>query len=152
MNEANHEVIKNNSLVEELSPQQLEHLFHAGEVLHVAADEILILQGQESNNFFLLLDGELEVFHPDGPERFTLAICKPGEYVGEYAFMDSVPASASVKATRPSKLFKIAHDAVRGVFKIDPDIGRVLYRNILANLVTRLRKMDKEFDQFVLIF
>lgn len=152
MNELKNEILKNNSLVEELSPGQLEHLYGAGEILSVNKDSILISEGHYSDNLFLLLDGELEVYHPGTPDNTTLAICKPGDYVGEYAFMDAEPASATVKATRSSELYKIAHEAMRGVFRADPDIGQLVYRNILANLVTRLRKMDKEFDEFTLIF
>ena len=152
MSESMHEVFQRNALVEELSSGQLERLHGAGEVLDFDKDVVLISEQQESDNLYLLLEGEFEVYHPDSPDNFTLAICKPGDYVGEYAFMDSEPASATVKTTRASKLFKIRHEALRDVFSADPDIGRLVYRNILANLVTRLRKMDKEFDEFMLIF
>ena len=152
MNEQINKMLKHNALVEELSPGQLEHLYGAGEIISLDKDVILISEGQDSDSLYLLLGGELEVYHPGTPDNTTLAICRPGDYVGEYAFMDAEPASASVKSIQPSQLLKITHEAMRGVFGADPDIGRLVYRNILTNLVTRLRKMDKEFDDFMLIF
>jgi CRP-like cAMP-binding protein len=152
MNASTHEILQNNALVAELSTEQLLRILESGEIRSVGKDDIIISEARDSVNFYLVLDGELEVYHPGTPNKMTLAMCKPGDYVGEYAFIDGEPASATVMATRPSELFVISHDALRSVFKEDPDIGRLIYRNILANLVARLRKMDKDFDEFTLIF
>lgn len=152
MSHSSYETLGDNALVKGLSPAQLESFYNAGESVSVEPGEILVHQGHGSTNLYLLLSGELEVYHPDNPERFTLAMCNPGDYVGEYAFIDSEQASATVKATQPSDLFKISHENVKLLFESDTDIGRIVYRNLLTNLVGRLRKMDKEFDLFLLTF
>jgi len=152
MNNSTYEVLRNNALVKGLSSGQLETFYNAGELVSVGAGDLLIQEGQGSNYLYLVLSGKLEIYHPDIQENFTLALCNPGEYVGEYAFIDAEPASATVKVTQPSEFFRIRHENAKLLFKSDADMGQVVYRNLLTNLVTRLRSMDKEFDNFLLIF
>jgi len=152
MNNSTYNAVRDNALVEGLSPAQLESFYNAGEKVSIAPGEILIREGQGSNYLYLVLSGRLEIYHPDIQGNFTLALCDPGHYVGEYAFIDSEPASATVKVTQPSEFFKIGHDTLKLLFKSDSDLGQVVYRNLLTNLVTRLRLMDKEFDNFLLTF
>lgn len=152
MNNSAYDAVRGNALVKGLSPAQLESFYNAGEKVSVAPGEILIQEGQGSKFLYLVLSGKLEIYHPDIQENFTLALCDPGHYVGEYALIDSEPASATVKVTQPSEFFKIGHDSLKLLFKSDSDMGQVVYRNLLTNLVNRLRMMDREFDNFLLTF
>ena len=151
MNNSTYEILRGNALVDGFSSTQLESFNNEGERISVNSGDILLHQGDSGKYLYLVLNGKLEVYFPSGSERFTaitLAIRNSGDYFGEYAFIDADPVSASVKATQPSELFMITHDSVYLLFKSDPDMGRMVYRNLLINLVKRLRRTDKELDFF----
>ena len=114
--------------------------------------DVLAMERKEKSdlqNRLSTLSGELEVFLPDSAERFSkvvLARRAPGHYVGEYSFLDSSPASACVRTVGESVLFRIPHEEVENVFRMDHEIGQVIYRNLLINLVSRLRESHHELD------
>jgi CRP-like cAMP-binding protein len=143
------DVLQENDLIQGLSKEQAQKFYDRGKAVKAKPNTVIIHEGAPNNHLFLLLSGELEVFLPDSPERFskvTMARRIPGNYVGEYSFMDSSPASASVKTVVKCILFQISHAAVEELFDCDPKIGQVMYRNLLLNLVGRLRESDHELD------
>lgn len=138
-----------NRLLNGLSDDQIKSFNDSGHTLTADAEDVLISMGDVNSSLYLVVEGELEVLYPEGPDRFediTLARIKPGEYVGEYAFVDPAPSSATVRATQPSVLFRISHDEASRLVESEPDIGRVVYQNLLVNLVARLRESNEELD------
>ena len=138
-----------NQLIQGLSPDQAQVFYENGKVVRAKPGMVFISEGGVNKHIYLVLSGELEVFLPDNENRFskiTLAMRAPGHYVGEYSFLDSSTASASVKTNQETVLFQISHVDAESLFDSTPDIGRVIYRNLLLNLVTRLRESDQELD------
>lgn len=147
--DAAYAALLDNQLIQGLSPDQAQMFYENGKIVRAKPGTVFISEGSVNKHIYLVLSGELEVFLPDNENRFskiTLAMRTPGHYVGEYSFLDSSTASASVKTTQETVLFQIPHDAAEDLFNATPDIGRVIYRNLLLNLVTRLRESDQELD------
>jgi CRP-like cAMP-binding protein len=139
-----------NELINGLSEEQARVFFDRGKAVKAKADTVFISEGAPNGYIYMVLSGELEVFLPDTAERFskvTLAKRLPGHYVGEYSFLDALPASASVKTVGDCILFQIPHAEVENVFRTDHEIGQVIYRNLLTNLVDRLRGSHQELDE-----
>ena len=138
-----------NELIKGLSEEQARVFFDRGKAVKAKTDTVFISEGAPNGYIYMVLSGELEVFLPDTAERFskvTLAKRVAGHYVGEYSFLDSSPASASVKTVGDCILFQIPHEEVENVFRTDHEIGQVIYRNLLTNLVDRLRESHHELD------
>ena len=151
MKDASFEAIRANQLLHGLSDTQIESIHESGEEVAIQSGDMVLEQGGPSRYLYLVLAGELDVYFPSGDSRFsaiTLARRRAGEYFGEYGFVDPAPASASVRVTRDCVLFRISHDSLNQLIAIDPDIGRVIYRKLLVNLVQRLRSTDEELDLF----
>jgi len=147
--EAAYEALLANDLIRGLSPEQVQVFYTSGKVVRAKPDMVFISEGTSNKHIYLVLSGEIEVFLPDNENRFskiTLAMRTRGHYVGEYSFLDASPASASVKTNQETVLFQIAHIDAENLFNSTPDIGRVIYRNLLVNLVNRLRESDQELD------
>ena len=67
------------------------------------ADHIFIEQGQHDQSLFYLLAGSVEVVR-DGQHVATV---HAGDVVGEYAFLDNRPRTASVRTLEPAEVIEI---------------------------------------------
>ncbi len=75
--------------------------------IHLKKDQILFCEGQESQDFYSLVSGELLAFNLKGTKISPVAIIKAGQYVGEMSYFDRLPRSCSIVALKPSVLGKI---------------------------------------------
>lgn len=129
----------------------LESLERAGSAVALDAGEVIIEEGQQVTDLFVVIRGELEVFLPETESRLTrirVARKGPGDCIGEYSFVDKNPASASVAAKVPSRVFRISQAEFERKLDADPAIGRTFYRNLLRLLVARLREENQLLDLF----
>ena len=99
-----------NRIFQGLGADALTEVADAGQVIAAKAGERLIEEGQTNAHLILVLGGAVEVRLLENPERYSgirLATLQSGDCIGEYAFVDRKPASASVIAAQDSELFKI---------------------------------------------
>jgi CRP-like cAMP-binding protein len=113
-----------------------------------APGELIIRQGQSSQELWVLLEGKCDVVkitseEKTPPEAVVLAILVPYGHFGEMSFFHSAPHSASVRAQTAVKLLKI----IRGDYEELIQEGcRAAYKvayNTVHCLADRLRKMDE---------
>lgn len=145
--------LSSHPLLEGVSEDVIKTMAGLGESITVPAGQELMHEGEEPHYFYMVLDGELEVFLPMTVDRFSevkLASVTGGACIGEYSFIDRRRLSASVRALADSHLFRMSHDAFQGFLEDNSDIGNVVLRNLLATLVKRLRAANEEFDLFTL--
>ena len=74
------------------------------EMMSMLPGDVLMREGDPSDSIFLLHSGKLKVF----VERKQVGEIKIGELVGEMAFMNSAPRSATVIAATPCELSKVS--------------------------------------------
>ena len=104
---------------------------------------VIIEEGAQQTEVFVVISGELEVHakQEDGTDTL-LARVGPGETLGEISLFDPGPAAATVTAVEFSQLWRIA-DAHLLQFMIDnPGAGNVLLRTLASILAQRLRQMN----------
>lgn len=106
--------------------------------VNLAANKILLSEGEESHSMYLLQEGQLVVTRKEGDKEVILGHINPGEIVGELSFLDQEPRSATVRAVKDCKLAQIPHKTIEEVLKTAPP-----WMGIFINtLVTRLRNAD----------
>jgi CRP-like cAMP-binding protein len=74
----------------------------------VDAGVVLIRQGDEPDDLFLIADGAMQVAHRDeaGVER-VVAEVGPGTYVGEIGLLRGVPRTATVTTITPCEVYRL---------------------------------------------
>jgi CRP-like cAMP-binding protein len=73
-----------------------------------------------------------------------------GDCFGEYSLIDQQPISASVIATQPGELMKITKPAFDAILQANDHIAKTVYYNVLHLLIKRLRKLNTDYNLFLL--
>jgi CRP/FNR family transcriptional regulator, cyclic AMP receptor protein len=125
------DLLKKVPLFAHCSPTSLESAAANTDEVDVAAGRTLIKQGEPSDTFYVLIDGEADVAI-DGRSRRKLG---PGDFFGEISMLDRGPATATVTTTKPSRLMVMSHMQFRDAIKGNQD----LLLQVLAAVAERLR-------------
>ena len=112
-----------------------------GEPERIPEGATLCREGEPSDRFWLVIDGEADVT-TDG--RFVGSI-GPGESVGEMGMIDGEPRVATVTAVTPMTTRSIA----RADFEAALDDAPALTRALLRQLSHRLRRLDRDHSATV---
>jgi putative peptide zinc metalloprotease protein len=98
------------------------------------AGELVIQEGDRGEDFYLIRDGEAEVFTTTGDRERSLALLGPGDYFGELALLERAPRAASVRALARLHVLVVSKG----------DFDRLLAPHIkMTATVDRIRKEDE---------
>ena len=116
-------------------------LLHDMEPVHLAGDEWLFHQGDESDALYLLTRGRLQVWvEPDDDSpAFLLSELAPGDCVGEIGLLTGSPRTAGIRAIRDSHLLKLDKHAFERFASSHPGLGVKLASSIALLLAERTR-------------
>lgn len=122
--------IKNNFLFKSLDSEQVALVFAGMTERYVSAGEIIIRQGEEGDNFYIVEEGKYSV-EVDGKEVVQIG---PGGSFGELALMYNAPRAATVKALEPGKLYAVDRLTFRRVIIDLAHEKRCKYMDFLKSL------------------
>jgi CRP/FNR family cyclic AMP-dependent transcriptional regulator len=117
-------------LFEGLSKKELVELAGVTEDLQVPAGTVLCKEDTLGREFFVLVEGTVEVTR--GGKR--IAIRHAGDFVGEIALLTEVRRTATVRATTPVRCLIL----MRADFRTVLDANRSIERKVMAALADRL--------------
>jgi CRP-like cAMP-binding protein/predicted MFS family arabinose efflux permease len=105
-------VLERLGILTEASRPMLERLAAEAEDVEVPAGTVVIREGDEADAFYVLVDGEVGVrARGEGAVEQDLPPMTSGAYFGEIGLLERIPRTATVTATRPSRLLRIDGDA-----------------------------------------
>jgi CRP/FNR family transcriptional regulator, cyclic AMP receptor protein len=106
-------------LFRNLSRGDLVALAKVTEDLELSEGKVLAREGAIGQEFFVLVDGQVDV----SKEGQTVRKLGPGDFFGEIALIwDSPRRTATVTAATPVRLFVLTRQAFRGLIDHHPDI------------------------------
>ncbi|MBT3255470.1 MAG: cyclic nucleotide-binding domain-containing protein [Deltaproteobacteria bacterium] len=93
----------------ELNPEQLRDFLTHGRWLKISKGEVLFRQGQQDDNFYLVVSGRFWVScsEENGGVRSVAEVGR-GETIGEMSMLSSEPRSANVTAIRDSEVVRFS--------------------------------------------
>jgi cAMP-dependent protein kinase regulator len=126
-----HRVMDRNILFKYLDSEQRKIILNAMFQVDKVAGDVIIRQGDEGDNFYVIDSGIAEIFinQKNAPPLLVLT-CKDGDSFGELALMYDAPRAATVIAKTPMKLWAM---------------DRLTYKHILMGTTLKKRNMYKEF-------
>ncbi len=153
-------------LFSELGPDGLRALIGAFDMITVPAGAVVISEGEEGAEAYIVARGELEVRRqkrsaepvstasletagalPEGAAdasdpsltaELTLARLTSGALFGEMALLSRAPRAASVVACRPSILLVARRDTLESVAQLRPEVGVALAAHCRRRMVANL--------------
>jgi len=121
---------------------EMKLLTGLGTLEPVRAGATIIEMGTEDRDLFIVVAGELETYRPVGREERRVILVRPGDLIGEMAFIDGKPRSASVRALEESHVLRIRAADVERLCRDHPAVGLKFMREIGKILSARLRRMS----------
>lgn len=106
------------ALFAELPDERRRWLAHMATASMIHPGDVLLREGDPCDNFYVLLDGELQVIKNSyGGEQLVLASLERGAFLGEMSLLTGKPHNASVRAIRDSSLMVLSPPAFNETIK-----------------------------------
>ena len=111
-------------LFEGLSKKDLGQLARISDDLDVKAGKVLCKEGDSASEFFVIVDGEVEVTKVG----VRLATMGPGDFFGEIALVERTTRTATVTATTSLRFFVLTSRGFWSLLDLNPEVERKILR------------------------
>jgi len=125
------EALRHATLFEGLSRKQLVQLARASEDLEVPAGKVLCKEGEVGQEFFVIIDGEVEVTK-NGKRLATRAA---DEFFGEIALLEQTRRMATVTAQTPLRFFVLTRRDFRQLIRDNPGVELKILQALARRLI-----------------
>lgn len=122
--------LKRSPLFEGLSNKELEELAQTSEDLEVEAGTVIARQGESGKEFFVVLEGEVDVTR-DGK---TLNPEGGADFFGELALVADMPRTATLTAQTPLRFFVLTAQSFRSMLARSPEVELKVLRAMVKRL------------------
>ncbi len=145
-NAVNLETLRHQLLFAGLSEQDIDWLTSKAVEVTIPAGAYLMREGEPGDALYIVVDGEFQVTKRAGNQDVVIATRGEGELFGEMSLLDRAPHSASARARRDSRLFKVSADVFRELLSTRPQATLSILRTVterLRNTEAMLRQSEK---------
>jgi CRP-like cAMP-binding protein len=125
------EALKRAPLFEGLSRKELVQLARVSEDLEVPPGKVLCKDGELGREFFVIVDGEVEVT----TSGKRVATRTGGEFFGEIALLEETPRTATVTAKTPLRFFVLTRKDFRHLVNENRNVERKVLRALARRVV-----------------
>ncbi|MBD2103017.1 ATP-binding protein [Leptolyngbya sp. FACHB-261] len=130
-------------LFPKLSPEELQRLSEHGQVVEFNSGDVLFSEGDPLYQFYVVLEGQVQVTKQVGGEEQTLVVHQPGEFTGEISMITGGPALATARSLGSSRVLEIKPDDFKRVLAECSQGAAV----ILAAMAERSRDVELQLRQ-----
>lgn len=127
---------KHFTLIEQLSDSEALDFISQANLIQVQAGDDIVIQGETSETFYLIMDGEVDVrlILANGDSK-TLNTLIPGDFFGEFACVYKLKRSATVTARSQAMLLEFSGESVNQLMEHFPMAGDYLIRTVQTRMV-----------------
>jgi CRP-like cAMP-binding protein len=123
-------------LLADLSKRDLEEVGRLADEVDVRAGRVLLKEGDPGREFFVIIDGQIEITK-EGRHLRTMGA---GEFLGDIALVVERPRTATATAVTDSRLLVVGHREFHSLMEQFPSI-RV---SVLESIALRLRDLTPD--------
>lgn len=117
--------------------------------------EYLFREGDASLAMYVIKTGKLGILKSKGNSEISLAELGPGDMVGEMAFFDQKPRSASARAVVDTTVIELPFKALNAQFKTFPEWSKAIMRTVnnhLRNANQKIKSLEKSEEESNAVF
>lgn len=107
--------------------------------------EILFYEGETSRSMYFIKNGIIRIFKKKGDAAIEIGTVHSGEVIGELAFLDGNPRSASGEALSSCELVEISGPVFAQTLARTPDWLKILLKTVVGRLraaSTRIKQLE----------
>jgi CRP-like cAMP-binding protein len=127
------------SLFGGLLPEQIDAIRPLMGQEGYSADEDIIREGEPNDRIRFVLEGRVMVSKAGN----SILEIGEGETFGELEILDVMPAAATCRAIRPTRVATISNKTIREIYRVDVKAFALIIMNLARDLARRLRRMDE---------
>lgn len=127
------------SFLDRLDPSVVQQLQTSAFVRPLEAGEVLVRQGEHGRSVFLVTKGVLEARRSGE----VVNLCKPGDVVGEMAFLDGEPRSADLVAREAAEVLVWTFETMTKLVQRDGLVKLALLESIAQRQAKSVRRMTE---------
>lgn len=117
----------------------LKRLLDLSDLKKLAVDAELTRESEPVTTLVYLADGIVKIEHGGR----VVAICGPGDYVGELSFLSGKPASATATVVKPVRALTFDQGKLADAIKSDGQLRRTLESALNKNLAGKLMRSNE---------
>jgi signal transduction histidine kinase len=142
MDPSTHQALQAIPLFSNLSGEQMG-CFEPGEIIQLEPGKVLASEGEPVESFYVLLEGEMRASRNYSNQAILMGIVKPGMFLGEISLLLDSPNLATIRALKPSRLFRLGKDDFWRMLSTCPSVASQIFRT----MATRVRNMESYSQQ-----
>ena len=145
MDPAKREILRRVRVFADLGDEECDAVLAVLKARRGAPGDALFKEGDRGDSLMIVLDGHLVAsVRSDTGTMEEVARLGPGEVVGEMAFVDAEPRSATVTAPAGATVLEFSRGALDGLRTTAPRVAAAIHRNLLADVARRLRDVGEK--------
>jgi thioredoxin reductase (NADPH) len=125
-----------------LTADQIDRLRPYGTEKTVEPGDVLVEEGDRRSEFFLIIEGEVEVVKYRDGETVPIVTKGPGHFTGDIDVLEARPAMASAVVRAPSTVLQLSPACLKEVIAKMPDLSDIILQ---AFLTRRTRMLSSDF-------
>ena len=138
-----YDVVRSSPLTVELSDEQSVILAGLVEGRNLKDGDILIQEGEVSNELYVIVTGNVAVTRKSGNgDLITLHVLRQRDLAGELGFLDGLEHSATLRAIGPTEVFSLGRDRLESLLESHPRIVYFVMRAVFREVHGILRRMN----------
>lgn len=135
-------------LFESFSPEQLRLLAFGAERLVLRAGRELFREGQSADCGYIVVSGNLTLFHDADEGRITIRPVGPGAMLGEMALIAQTTRLTGAMAEEETEVIRISRAIFRRILEEYPEAAAALHTHISKNLLQLIADIEKVAPRF----
>lgn len=145
MQNLNLNFLRKQSLMQGLTDSELEKILKLLTKQEIDSNETIIEEGEQSNDLYLIAEGEVSILMWDEAKLFQLPVgtLSEGEMFGEMSFLDNSPRSSTVDTNKKTILYRLARADIDSCLPEMQDIFNKIIANIAVINIQRLKAGNK---------
>ncbi|MGD0500783.1 MAG: cyclic nucleotide-binding domain-containing protein [Bryobacteraceae bacterium] len=140
-------VLRSHAFVSGLSESQVERLAGLASEAVFPEDEVILLAGQRSTSFYLLVEGSVAVELRTPRYSVCVQALGPGQVFGWSALLDRQEAHFQVRARERTRALRLDGAALAAACQRDPQLGAEVFRRALEVVAGRVKATELRFAE-----
>ena len=134
-------------LFQGLPRAELDRLAATMRILDLAGDAVLFCEGDPGDSFYIVLEGQVNVFQAVSGEDRLLAVRGAGELIGEMSLLNRDGLrTASVRAKETARLWEMPHAQLDELIRSQPQLAYDLTRMLSARLTHSMQRTIEDLQ------